>query len=83
MLRRYELIEGKVKESQKFDSSILVYVNPDENEKNLINEQKLDRLTLNSALNPNRLARLGLEPKHTTLIFKRPKNYFSANNYLF
>jgi magnesium transporter len=84
MLRRYELIEGKVKESENVDSPILVYINPDENEKKyLINEQKLDEHTLNSALDPDELSRLEFEPEHAALIVKRPKNYSNEDNFLF
>lgn len=84
MLRRYELIDGKVKESENVDSPILVYVNPDENEKKyLINEQKLDEHTLNSALDPDELSRLEFEPEHAALIIKRPKNYSNEDNFLF
>jgi magnesium transporter len=84
MLRRYELIGGKVKESENVDSPILVYINPDENEKKyLINEQKLDEHTLNSALDPDELSRLEFEPEHAALIVKRPKNYSNEDNFLF
>jgi magnesium transporter len=59
-------------------------VAPTESERKfLATELKLDEHTLNSALDPDELARLEFEPEHTALIIKRPKNYSSEDNFLF
>ena len=41
----------------------------------LVERYKLDEHTLNSALDPDELARLEFEPEHVAVIYKRPKNY--------
>jgi len=63
---------------------IVVFANPDEAERRLlVQEHKLDEHTLNSSLDPDELARLEFEPEHIALIFKRPRNYSSAQHLLF
>jgi magnesium transporter len=84
MVRKYQLVDGKIIDSQSEESTIQVYVNPGESEKKyLIEELKLDEHTLNSSLDPDELSRLEFEPEHIALIFKRPKNYSACDNFLF
>jgi magnesium transporter len=84
MVRKYQLVDGKIIDSQSEESPIQVYVNPGESEKKyLIEELKLDEHTLNSSLDPDELSRLEFEPEHIALIFKRPKNYSACDNFLF
>ena len=55
-------------------ANVLVYVNPDPQErKYLVESLKLDEHTLASALDPDELARLEFEPDHVAIIFKRPQ----------
>lgn len=84
MLKRYELVNGKLVESEADAASVCVYVCPDEAERRyLIDTVKLDEHTLNSSLDPDELSRLEFEPEHVALIFKRPKNYSAADAFLF
>jgi magnesium transporter len=84
MLKRYELANCKVVESSDQACSILVYINPDDNEKHyLLDELKIDEHTLNSAMDPDELSRLEFEPNHLAMIFKRPKNYSGKDGLLF
>jgi len=84
MLKRYELVNGKLVESEADAASVCVYVCPDEAERRyLIDTLKLDEHTLNSSLDPDELSRLEFEPEHVALIFKRPKNYSAADAFLF
>jgi len=84
MLKRYLLSENKVVETEDQQGQILVFINPDEAErKHLLDDYKLDEHTLNSALDPDELARLEFEPEHVAIIFKRPKNYSSKDQFLF
>ncbi len=84
MLKKYCLSCDKVIESTDENSPILVFFNPDENEKkHLIDNYKIDEHTLNSALDPNELSWLEFEPNHLALIFKRPKNYSGKDQLLF
>jgi magnesium transporter len=84
MLKKYRLIEGKVAETPNGDEQVLLFVNPDDNEKkNLITGYSIDEHTLNSALDPDELSRLEFEPNHAAMIFKRPKNYSDEDRLLF
>ncbi len=84
MLRRYVIADGRLVENGAEDAPVLVYANPDEAErKHLVENLKIDEHTLASALDPDELARLEIETDHTAIIFKRPRNYSSADNFLF
>lgn len=84
MLRRYQLVDHRVVESQNDDCAIIVFINPDEAEKRrLLDEFKLDEHTLLSSLDPDELSRLEFEPEHAAMIYKRPRNYSSRDNFLF
>jgi magnesium transporter len=84
MLQQAQLANGKVLRGEIASPNILVFVNPDENErKYLSGTLQLDEHTLASALDPDELARVEFEPEHTALIFKRPKNYSADESFLF
>ncbi len=84
MIRRYTIADGKLQENGAEDAPVLVFANPDEGErKQLIEAFRIDEHTLTSALDPDELGRLEFEEDHVAIIFKRPKNYSSADNFLF
>ena len=84
MQRKYRVVSGKMVETNDEKALLSVFINPDEQEKRyLIEELKLDEHTLGSALDPDELARLEFEPKHTALIFKRPEPYSHKDEFLF
>lgn len=84
MLQQMQLVDGKVSPSVDLSGNIYIYINPDEGQrKHLIEAFKLDEHTLVSALDPDELARLEFEPDHVAIIYKRPKNYSSADQYVF
>ncbi|NLB60228.1 MAG: magnesium transporter CorA family protein [Lentisphaerae bacterium] len=84
MLKRYLLADNKVVEAEDQQGQILVFINPDESERqHLLHDYQLDEHTLLSALDPDELARLEFEPDHIAMIFKRPKNYSSKDQFLF
>lgn len=65
-------------------NQIIVYINPDETEKKyLINNFQIDEHTLNSALDPDEISRIEFEPEHIAIIFKKPKNYSAAEQFVF
>ena len=49
----------------------------------LVDTLKVDEHTLGSALDPAELGRIEFEPEHAAIIFKRPKKYSAADNFLF
>jgi len=84
MLTRYDIVQNRIVKSEQQQSSILVFINPDENEKKyLVEELRIDEHTLASALDPDELSRLEFEPEHLALIFKRPRNYSGKDQLLF
>jgi magnesium transporter len=84
MIRKYRIENNKLLENGDHNPPVWVFVNPDEAEKKLlVNDLRLDEHTLNSALDPDELARLEFEVNHAALIFKHPKNYSEKDTFLF
>ncbi len=84
MLKKYQLIDGRICEVTTDDAPILVYVNPNEAEKAyLVNGLLLDEHTMNSSLDPDELGRLEFENNHIAVIFKKPRRYTAQDNFLF
>ncbi len=84
MLRKLNIVDGKLVESQDGRGIVSVYIAPDETErKYLVDQLKVDEHTLNSSLDPDEVSRLEFEPEHFAMIFKRPKRYSAADNFLF
>jgi magnesium transporter len=84
MLKKFDLREGKIEETDIERAPILVFTTPDEQERRYLTEHlKIDEHTLASALDPDELSRLEFEPEHVAMIVKRPKNYSAAEQFLF
>ena len=85
MLRHMTIdANSRIVECDPQDTQIFLYIAPDDAEKKyLIDDLLIDEHTLNSALDPDELARMEYEPEHIALIFKRPKNYSSEDNLVF
>ncbi|MFQ3577451.1 MAG: magnesium transporter CorA family protein [Verrucomicrobiia bacterium] len=84
MLQFFDIIDGRLLPVEPGRGQVLVYTAPDEQEKKeLIEHFEIDEHTLNSALDPNELARVEFEEEHTALIVKRPKKYESDDNFHF
>jgi magnesium transporter len=76
MLKKYELLDGRITESTEGSANILVFFDPNDVEKKYLTEKLLvDEHNLQSALDPDELSRIEFEPDHIAVIFKRPKNY--------
>jgi magnesium transporter len=81
---KYRIEDRKLVETDQEPCQVMVFINPDELEKKYLVEQlKLDEHTLASALDPDELSRLEFEPEHAAVIFKRPKSYSGAEQFLF
>lgn len=84
MLKRFELQEGRLAETENPSAPVWLYVCPDEQERRyLVEHYKVDEHTLSSALDPDELSRFEFEPNHVAVILKRPKNYSSRDLFLF
>ncbi|GHT35730.1 magnesium transporter [Planctomycetales bacterium] len=68
----------------KESADLCVYVSPDADDRRELTEvRNLDEHTLNSALDPDELSRIEIEDNYIAVIFKCPRNYTSADNFLF
>lgn len=82
MLKTYTIEQGRVLEAP--DGPIRLYVDPSDEEKASLNARfKIDEHNLASAMDPNELPRLEVEDTHLAVIFKHPKSYTAADNFLF
>jgi magnesium transporter len=82
MLKTYKIEQGRVLEAP--DGPIRLYVDPSDDEKAFLNARfKIDEHNLASAMDPNELPRLEVEDTHLAAIFKHPKSYTAADNFLF
>jgi magnesium transporter len=84
MQKKYQLVNGRIVQTEEENPQIAVFIQPTESErKYLTSDLSLDEHTLNSALDPDELARMEFEPSHVALIFKRPKSYSADDQFLF
>ncbi len=84
MVRQYDIVGCRIVECADTDRQISVYINPDEDERRyLIDTLEVDEHTLNSALDPDELARVELEANHVALIVKVPTNYTAEHPFEF
>ena len=84
MLKRFDIVGRAVLPTDSHDAHILVYTNPDQAEKQLIIDMlDIDQHTIDSALDPDEISRLEHSGELMSLIFKRPKNYSSAEQFVF
>lgn len=84
MLRKYAVVDGKLTESDTESSILWLFTDPDTNErKTLVSDFHIDEHTLSSALDPDESARIEFESDHLAILFKYPKNYSAAEQFLF
>jgi magnesium transporter len=84
MLQRFKFNNGLLEEASENDSRVLMYINPSNEEKDLIeDEYNIDRHTVESAIDPDEISRIEFEDDNIFIIWKRPKNYISTDNFLF
>jgi magnesium transporter len=84
MKQAYNIVESRLAPAESGDGQVDIFLSPDEAERRyLVDELKIDEHTFNSALDPDELSRLEFEPEHVAIIYKRPKNYSAAEQFLF
>jgi magnesium transporter len=84
MIRRFQIINNTLVQSESEESPIQVYINPDiEEKKSLIATFNIDDHTLSSALDPDEVSRIEFNPEYIFLIWKRPTNYSGQDNFYF
>ena len=76
MLKKYEIKDKKLLETDSSSAQVFLYTNPTVDEQRfLVESYQIDEHTLASSLDPDELPRLEFEPEHIAMIYKRPKIY--------
>ena len=84
MIKRYKLENHQLVQTETDSPLVWVLIDPNEDEKKwVLSNFNLDEHNLTSAFDPEEPARLEFEPDHVELIFKRPKNYSSKDQFMF
>jgi magnesium transporter len=84
MIRRFQIQNKALIESDADDSPVQVFINPDAEEKDiLLRTYDIDEHTLTSALDPDEVSRVEITPEQIFLIYKRPRNFSSQDNFFF
>jgi magnesium transporter len=82
--KKFQIVNHILVETDSEQAPVTVVINPDDTEKHyLVDTLRIDEHTLASALDPDELARLEFEPEHLALIYKRPRSYTAADQFLF
>ncbi len=84
MQKKFQIVNHTLVETDSEQAPVTVVINPDDTERHyLVDTLKIDEHTLSSALDPDELSRLEFEPEHLALIYKRPRSYTAADQFLF
>ncbi len=84
MIKRYNLEKNQLVQTEAETPLVWLLIDPTEDEKKwVVNNFNLDDHNLASAFDPEEPARMEFEPDHLEIIFKRPKNYSSKDQFLF
>jgi magnesium transporter len=84
MIRRFELSNAMLIETEAINSPVVVYVNPDATERSaILSEYRIDEHTLASALDPDEVSRIEFDIDRMLLIWKRPMNYSGGDKFFF
>jgi len=76
MHKKFDIVDRVVVLSDREESLVDFYINPDEKEKQKILENlDFDEHTLSSALDADEISRVEFEKDYTFIIWKRPNNY--------
>lgn len=84
MIKTLTIENNLLKECGKDEAMVFLVTNPGGTEKREILERfGMDEHNFASAFDPEELSRVEFEENHLEMIFKRPKNYSSEDNFLF
>lgn len=84
MIKRYKLENNQLVQTETETPLVWLLIDPTEDEKKwVVGNFSLDEHNLASAFDPEEPARMEFEPDHLELILKRPKNYSSADQFMF
>jgi len=80
----YEISQERLVPNLTDNPSICIYARPDDREKEeLLKELDVDKLTLESALDPDEISRMEISPDRVLIIWKRPDSFLYQNQMAF
>jgi len=84
MVKYYEIVNGIAKVSENSSSSIKIFIEPSENELELIKQMGISEHDINSAFDPEEISRMEIyENGDIFIIWKIPKNYSHNGQLIF
>jgi magnesium transporter len=84
MVKKFNIQNSNLIETGEDTGSLTIFISPDtEQVEEISKKYDIDRHTVESALDPDEISRMELEGDNLFIIWKRPKNYISTDNFLF
>lgn len=84
MTKKFNIQNSTLLETDDDNCGVTIYISPDQEQIEEISKKyDIDKHTIDSALDPDEVSRLELEGENLFIIWKRPKNYVSTDNFLF
>jgi magnesium transporter len=84
MTKKFNIHNSTLLETDDDNCELTIYISPEQDQIEKISKKyDIDKHTIDSALDPDEVSRLELDGENIFIIWKRPKNYVSTDNFLF
>jgi len=84
MIKQFNISNNLLSVIKDDNALIEVYIDPTETEKKILEEKyNIDEHTISSALDPDEVSRMEFDPDYIFMLWKRPKNYSSVDEFVF
>jgi len=84
MVKKFNIQNSTLIETEDENCRVIIYICPEQEQIEEISKKyDIDKHTVDSALDPDEISRMELEGENLFIIWKRPKNYISTDNFLF
>jgi magnesium transporter len=84
MVKKFNIQNSALIETDDENCGVTIYISPEQEQIEEISKKyDIDKHTIDSALDPDEISRMELEGDNLFIIWKRPKNYISTDNFLF
>lgn len=84
MVKKFNIQNSALTETDDDNCGLTIYISPEQQQIDEISgKYDIDKHTIDSALDPDEISRMELEGDNLFIIWKRPKNYISTDNFLF
>lgn len=84
MVKKFNIQNSTLIATNEENCQVTIFISPETEEIEEISRKfNIDRHTIDSALDPDEVSRMELDGDNIFIIWKRPKNYMSTDNFLF